>query len=128
MTKNAPTTPPAATSETGPPADAVAELGFTVGQVVGVDGERDTFRVVGVGPDGSLTVVGGPSRAFRSFLPEWCFPVVQVGHKRKGRLPPERRGLRAAWSAEHGCGRSRFDSDSEPDPDSDSDGDPDGDG
>lgn len=82
--------------------------GFSVGDELCVDGEKGEFRVRGVSSDGSLTVVGGPRKVFRAFRPEWCYPVTSIGkggRKVKGRLPPERRGLREAWRAEHGLER-----------------------
>ena len=82
--------------------------GFEVGHAIRVDGETDTFRVLGVGADGSLTVVGGRGRQVRSFRPEWCYPAevrTARGARRKGRLPAERRGLRDAWRASVGFGR-----------------------
>ncbi|MGI8753297.1 MAG: UvrD-helicase domain-containing protein [Acidimicrobiales bacterium] len=92
-------TPPASTEE------ALAVAGVILGQFVGVDGEKGTWRVAGVGRDGSLTCFGGPSKQWRSFMPEWCYPAERTGRdgkSRPGRLPSDRRGLRAAWAAEHG--------------------------
>lgn len=72
---------------------------------VGVDGEVGTYRITGVGKDGSVSVVGGPGKRWRSFRPEWCFSATRLnraGRTVPGTLPPERRGMRQAWRAEQG--------------------------
>jgi hypothetical protein len=84
--------------------EVLSVAGLALGQLVGVDGEKGAWRVAGVGRDGSLTCFGGPSKQWRSFMPEWCYPAERQdrnGRSRPGKLPPARRGLRAAWTAEH---------------------------
>lgn len=79
-------------------------LGLTVGMIVGVDGEKGTWRIQRISKDGSLTCVGGRNGQWRSFLPEWCYRSERPGRGGKmvpGSLPADRRGLRAAWIAEH---------------------------
>lgn len=80
----------------------LANLGMAIGTQIRVDGERGTWKLMGVGRDGSLTVVGGPRRQWRSFRPEWCSRArrsARAGRGTAGRLPKESRGLRRQWRA-----------------------------
>jgi hypothetical protein len=75
-------------------------LRLAFGMKIKVDGERGTWKVMGLGRDGSLTVVGGPRKQWRSFRPEWCYPArssARAGRVMAGRLPKELRGLRSQW-------------------------------
>jgi hypothetical protein len=47
------------------PDDLLARYGLALGQLICVDGERGTYQLRGIAADGSVTVVGGPSRAGR---------------------------------------------------------------
>ena len=81
----------------------LANRGLAIGMPIKVDGERGTWKLMGVGRDGSLTVVGGPRRHWRSFRPEWCYPArrsTPTGRSSAGRLPAESRGLRRRWRAQ----------------------------
>lgn len=87
----------------------LANLGFAIGMQIRVDGERGTWKLTGLGRDGSLTVVGGPRRQWRSFRPEWCYPARRPGRAGRaiaGRLPKELRGLRRQWRADQLVGSS----------------------
>ena len=87
------------------PADVLAQVGLALGMSARVDGESGVWRLIGFAKDGSVSAVGGPCGQWRSFMPEWCYPAERTGRRgrpRRGTLPPERRGLRAAWRAEHG--------------------------
>jgi hypothetical protein len=80
----------------------LATLGLAVGVEIRVDGERGTWTLVGLGRDGSVTVVGGPRRQWRSFRPEWCYPAQRSDRQGRvvaGRLPKKFRGLRRQWRA-----------------------------
>lgn len=76
----------------------LANLGMAIGMQIRVDGERGTWKLMGVGRDGSLTVVGGPRWQWRSFRPEWCYRA-RGSSRTAGRLPKEFRGLRRRWRA-----------------------------
>ena len=76
----------------------LANLGMAIGMQIRVDGERGTWKLMGIGRDGSLTVVGGPRRQWRSFRPEWCYRA-RGSSRTAGRLPKEFRGLRRRWRA-----------------------------
>lgn len=105
-----PEQPPPAGAEraTGPvtagPAHVLAQVGLTLGMQARVDGERGLWRLVGFSADGSVSAVGGPCGHWRSFMPEWCLPAERSG-KGRGPRPGDpaagRRGMRAAWRAEH---------------------------
>jgi len=87
------------------PDRVLAAVGLALGMAARVDGERGIWRLDHFSKDGSVTAFGGPAGQWRSFRPEWCYPAEQRGRggrMRRGVLPAERRGLRAAWRAERG--------------------------
>lgn len=86
------------------PAAVLAKVGLTLGMEARVDGETGVWKLVGFASDGSVTAVGGPYGHSRNFMPEWCYRAGPSGAG--GGLPAERRGLRAAWRAEHGLAAS----------------------
>lgn len=88
--------------------------GFDVGDVLRVDGEgTTTFLFRYIGADGSITVTTVGTGTWRSFRPEWCYLARVPGRRPNtmvdGKLPVERKGLRARWLLDHGlvCRRSR---------------------
>lgn len=84
----------------------LTEHGFTLGDRIKVDGEGTAvFTIVDAGRDGSITCTARDGSGFRSFRPDWCYPATRVnrrGHTVPNTIPPQVRGRRRAWRAEHG--------------------------
>lgn len=86
------------------PARYLARFGLAAGVSVLVAGERGTFRIRGVGTDGSLTCYGAGGGA-RSFRPESCTPATRNGRAGKQvqvrTVGESAKAARAAWRQEH---------------------------
>lgn len=87
--------------------EILADHDLEIGQEVKVEGDSETYKVRKVNRDGSVDVIG--PCGFRSFQPDWLFPAQRTNNRGRvvpNKCPAEKKGLRAAWLAEHGIIRA----------------------
>lgn len=89
--------------------EILATHDLEIGQEVKVEGDSEVYKIRKVNRDGSVDVIG--PCGFRSFRPDWLFPAERVNNRGRtvaNTCPKEKKGLRAAWLAQHGLARNEL--------------------